>query len=85
MKTLEKNFKFEIINLGNSKAIGLSYFISLIEKLVGKKAEIRQIERPPGDVDITYADISKAERLLGWKPKVPIEEGMKEFVRWYNG
>ena len=82
MKALEKNFKFEIINLGNSRAIELGYFISLIEKLVGKKAKIKQLERLPGDVDITYADISKAKRLLEWEPKVPIEEGMKHFVDW---
>lgn len=85
MKALEKNFKFEIINLGNSKAIELSYFISLIEKLVGKKAKIKEFKRPLGDVNVTYADISKAKRLLNWEPKVSIEEGMKEFVRWYNG
>ncbi len=85
IKCLEKNFKFEIINLGNSKTIPLTYFISLIEKLVGKKAKVKQFKRPVGDVDITYADISKAKKLLGWEPKVSIEEGMEKFVGWYNG
>ena len=82
MKAMEKNFKFEIINLGNSRAVPLGDFISLIEKLVGKKAKIEQVERLPGDVDITYADVSKAKRLLDWEPKVPIEEGMRKFVEW---
>jgi len=46
------------------------------------KAKIEQVERLPGDVDITYADVSKAKRLLDWEPKVPIEEGMRKFVEW---
>jgi len=84
MKCLKKHFKFEIFNLGNSRTVELSYFISLIERLVGKKAKIKQLKRPPGDVDITFADISKAKRLLNWEPKVPIEEGMRKFIEWYK-
>lgn len=75
---------YEIINLGNNRPIELNYFISLIEQNVGKKAQ--KIEKPmqPGDVEITYADISKAQKLLGYNPKVPIEEGLKKFVEWYK-
>ncbi|PIY97309.1 MAG: epimerase [Candidatus Kerfeldbacteria bacterium CG_4_10_14_0_8_um_filter_42_10] len=80
---LEKNFKFEIINLGNSQTVELSYFISVIENLLDKKAKIKVLPEQPGDVPITYADISKAQELLGFAPKTKIEEGMEKFVKWY--
>ena len=84
LKALEKPFPFEIINLGNSKPVELKKFISVIEESVRKKANIKQIEMQPGDVDITYANIDKAKKLLGWEPTTSIEEGMKEFVAWYK-
>ncbi|MBU0577422.1 GDP-mannose 4,6-dehydratase [Patescibacteria group bacterium] len=80
---LEKNLPFEIINLGNNQVTSLNEFIALIEKLVGKKAIINQLPMQPGDVDITYADISKAQKLLGYTPKTSAEEGMEKFVNWY--
>ena len=84
MACLDKNFKFEIINLGNSKPIELNYFISIIEKELGKKAKIKELPSQLGDVPLTYADISKAKKLLGWEPKVSIEEGIKRFIEWYK-
>jgi len=80
---LEKNFKFEIINLGNSQTVELSYFINVIENLLGKKALIKEMPEQPGDVPLTYADISKAQKLLEFNPKTKIEEGMEKFVKWY--
>lgn len=82
-EALDADMPFEIINLGNNKPVELNYFISLIEKLVGKKAIIKNLPMQPGDVDITYADISKAQKLLGYNPKTTIEEGMEKFVEWY--
>jgi len=81
---LKKPFDFEIINLGNNRPVQVNTLIKLIEKNLCKKAKI--IDRPmqKGDVPITYADISKAKRLLGWKPKTSIEEGIKLFVEWYK-
>ncbi|RMF54900.1 SDR family NAD(P)-dependent oxidoreductase [Candidatus Woesearchaeota archaeon] len=81
---LNKPFKYEIINLGNSNTIKLRDFISIIEKHLGKKAKIRRYPIQPGDVKITYADISKAKSLLGFKPKVSVEEGMRRFIEWYK-
>lgn len=80
---LRKNFPFEIINLGNNKQVELNYFIALIERLLDKHAKIKQLPPQPGDVKITYADISKARKLLDWEPKVKIEQGMERFVKWY--
>jgi UDP-glucuronate 4-epimerase len=56
----------------------------LLEKAIGRKAEIRQLPTQPGDVPITYADISKAKHLLGYQPKIAIEAGIKKFVEWYQ-
>lgn len=84
MAAVKKEFDFEIINLGDSNPVELNYLISLIEENVGKKASIKQIPEQQGDVPITYADISKAKRLLGYKPGVKIEEGIRRFGEWYE-
>lgn len=84
LTALDKNFSFEIINLGNSHPISLKEFISLIERLTGKKAKIKKLPMQPGDMPLTYADITKAKRLLGYQPKVNIEEGMTKFIEWYK-
>jgi len=84
MNAISREFKFEIINLGNSNPVELNHFISLIEKNLGKKAKIKRLQEQPGDVRITYSDIRKAKKLLDWEPKVKIEEGMKKFAEWYK-
>ena len=82
--TIDKRTGFEIINLGNSKTVELRYLISLIEKNLGKTANIKKLPDQPGDVPITYADISKAKSLLGYTPMISIEEGIKRFIQWYR-
>lgn len=84
ISALNKKFDFEIINLGNSETVELRYLISLIEKNLGKKAKIKQLSEQLGDVPITYADIKKAKKLLNYRPKVKIEEGIRRFVEWYK-
>jgi UDP-glucuronate 4-epimerase len=56
----------------------------MIEECLGKKAKILAMEPQPGDVSITYADITKAKRLLNYQPKIEMEEGIKKFVEWYK-
>ena len=63
LASLSKEFKFEVINLGNSKPVELKKFISIIEENLGKKANIKKVPLQPGEVDVTYADIKKAKRL----------------------
>ena len=75
---------FEIFNLGDSKTIELQYLISLIERNLEKKAIIKHLPDQPGDVPITYADITKATNMLGYQPKVSIEEGIEKFVSWFK-
>jgi len=77
-----KELGYEVFNLGNSDAVKLSYLIELLEKAVGKKAIIDRQPMQPGDVPFTCADISKAQRMLGYNPKVKIEEGIPRFVEW---
>jgi UDP-glucuronate 4-epimerase len=75
---------FEIYNLGESQTTPLSELIALIEEALDKKANIERLEPQPGDVSMTYANVTKARRMLGYEPKVNIKEGIKRFVRWYN-
>jgi UDP-glucuronate 4-epimerase len=76
--------RYEIFNLGNSKIVELKYLIETIEKEVGKKAKIKKMPIQAGDVDKTYADLSKSCKFLGYEPKINIEEGIKRFVKWYK-
>ena len=82
--SLEKSPKYEIINLGNGNPVELKRFISTIEELLGKRANIVKKPMPKGDVLATYADISKAKKILGYNPKVSIEEGLKNLIEWYK-
>jgi len=75
---------FEIYNLGESQTTSLSELIRLIEEASGKKANIEMQEPQPGDVSVTYANITKAKRLLKYQPRVKMEEGIKRFVKWYR-
>ncbi len=75
---------FEVYNLGESQTTSLKELIRLIEGAFGKKANVEMLEFQPGDVSVTYADISKAERMLKYQPKVKMEEGIKRFVEWYK-
>jgi UDP-glucuronate 4-epimerase len=80
--TVEGETPFETINLGESRCISLSNLIRLLEDAIGKHAIIEW--RPPqrGDMPLTHADISKAQRLLGYAPSTPIEAGIRRFVEW---
>lgn len=75
---------YEIINLGESRSIELSYLIDQISEKLGKKPVIERLPLQPGDVPITYADITKAKQLLGYNPHTDIETGLEEFVKWYK-
>lgn len=74
----------EVFNLGNGSPTLLSDFISTIESLVGKKASIKYLPDQPGDVPRTCADISKAQRLLGYHPTTPLTSGLAKTWEWYK-
>ena len=73
---------YEIINIGNSQAISLRQLIGVIEQAVGRPAIVKYEPQPPGDVDVTFADVHKAKRLLNFVPTTAIEEGVVRFVSW---
>ncbi len=84
LSALDKNYKFEIFNLGKSKPENLKYFVECIENTTGVKANVKLLPMQPGDVPETYADISKAKKMLGFNPKTPLHEGVNNFVKWYK-
>jgi UDP-glucuronate 4-epimerase len=84
MAVLQRHKGFEIYNLGESRTTSLKELIRMIEGCLGKKAKIKAMEPQPGDVSITYADITKAKQLLNYQPKIEMEEGIKRFVEWYK-
>ena len=73
---------FEIFNLGGAATTTLNELIGLVESAVGKKAVINDLPDQPGDVPKTYADVAKAEKLLGYHPMTPIREGILKYVEW---
>ena len=81
---LDLDHPYEIINLGNNTPVSLNQFIETLEKITGKSMKINQMGMQPGDVDQTYADIAKAQELLGYDPKTSFEDGLRKFVEWYK-
>ena len=73
---------YEVINLGNDQTVTLSQMIETIEEVVGKKAIIDRQPEQPGDVPQTWADVSKAGRLFGYKPTISFKDGVTEFYKW---
>ena len=76
--------RFEIINLGESRTVELQELISLLEDALDQHAEIDRQPAQPGDVPQTFADVTKARRLLGYDPRTQIEEGIQRFVAWFR-
>jgi nucleoside-diphosphate-sugar epimerase len=74
---------YEIINLGSDHPVKLNYVIGLLEKHLGKKAKIKRFKLHPADVTATWAHIDKAKKMLGWKPKMSLEQGVENTVRWF--
>lgn len=73
----------DIVNLGGDRPVRLDTLIGLIEKEIGRAAKIDRRPMHPADVHATWADITKARALLGWQPRVPLEEGVRRTVAWY--
>lgn len=80
----ESNSNYEIVNLGESRTVELRELISLLEKELGTTAQIDRQPLQPGDVPQTYADITRARRLLAYNPQTQIEEGLHRFVEWFR-
>ena len=82
--TLENKNVYEILNIGNSSPTSLKEMINTIAKVLDVEPKIKQLPMQPGDVDRTFADISKAKKLIGYEPKTTFEDGIRKFVNWYK-
>jgi UDP-glucuronate 4-epimerase len=74
----------EVVNLGENRTVSLSEMIRLIGELMGREPQIQRLPMQPGDVERTYADVTKARRLLGYDPRVDFREGLREFIAWFE-
>ena len=76
--------RYEVFNLGNSHPVTLNELLDVLEQATGR--HVRREHKPlqPGDVPLTWADVSKAERLLGYRPSTPLRHGIEKFVAWYR-
>ena len=84
VRAIDRPYGYQIFNLGKGAGTTLNEFISLVEKHVGKKANINQMPAQLGDVPFTNADVSKANRLLGYSSKTTFEEGIEKTVTWHK-
>ena len=83
-RAIERVQGYEIINLGGSRTTTLNELIQKLEERLGKKAIVEPAADQPGDVVATWADVSKAQRLLGYDPRIAIDSGLSRFVQWYR-
>lgn len=84
VRSIDRPYPCQIFNLGKGSGTSLKEFIELVQKYVGKQANIKILPDQPGDVPYTCADVSKAQRLLGYISKVSFEEGISKTVTWYK-
>jgi UDP-glucuronate 4-epimerase len=75
---------FEVINLGESQTVTVNRMIELLEEALGRKAIIERHPPQPGDLPLTHADITKARKLLSYRPTTPMETGIKKFAEWFK-
>ncbi len=84
ISSLNNSFDYEIFNLGNNTPVELMEFIEMLESAIGVEAEKDMKPMQPGDMKITYADISKSKEKLGFEPETDLKEGIEKFVDWYK-
>jgi UDP-glucuronate 4-epimerase len=83
MAALACDVPYDVFNLGNSAPVTLAAMLAAIERALGRKAALDRQPVPPGDVPITYADLEKSRRVLGYQPRVPFEQGIARMAEWY--
>jgi UDP-glucuronate 4-epimerase len=76
--------RHRVYNLGGSRTTTLARLVELIERALGKRAIVERLPEQPGDVPITFASVERAAAELAYAPRVPIEEGVERFVRWFR-
>lgn len=84
LRAVDRPYPYEIFNLGKGSGTRLDEFISLVEKHVGRRADVKRMPEQPGDVPFTNADVSKAGRLLGYESGVTTDEGVRRTAAWFK-
>jgi len=85
VQAIDRCGAFQIFNLGESQTTSLEDLVVQIGAACGKEPVLERLPNQPGDVPVTYADISHAREILAYDPRVPVAEGLERFVRWYRG
>ena len=85
LRALDRCSGYHIYNLGESRPISVAKLIDLMQDALGRKAEIHRLPLQPGDVMRTYADVTRAQRELGFEPRTDIRDGLRRFVEWFRG
>lgn len=84
LAALDADLPYEVFNLGRGQPVMMRDFVTIIEQLVGKQAQIIDAPLPPNEAHVTFADISKAQHMLEYEPRVSIADGMARFWEWYQ-
>jgi len=85
VQAIDRCGAFQIFNLGESQTTSLEDLVVQIGAACGKEPVLERLPNQPGDVPVTYADISQARKILAYDPQVPVAEGLERFVQWYRG
>lgn len=84
LKSVDMPFDYEIFNLGESHTTSLQQLVEMLTELLGKPANIEPFPFPPSDMQMTYADIGKARKMLGYAPRTSMREGLERFIAWFR-
>lgn len=85
IRAIDRCAGFEIYNLGESRTVTLRELIDHLAHAIGRTPKLQFLPPEPGDVPVTFADVTKARAMLGYEPSVPIEEGVRRYVAWRRG
>jgi len=84
VRAVDAELGYEVINLGRGEPVLVTRYLEAFERVTGRAVPFREKPRPEADVDVTHADISKAQKLLGYAPTVSVDEGARRAVEWYE-
>jgi UDP-glucuronate 4-epimerase len=84
-RTVASNLPLRIFNLGHHRPVETLLFVTMLEQLLGRKAQTELLPPQPGDMFETCADLTRIQAAIGFTPKVPLEDGLRRFVEWFRG
>ena len=84
LRVLDQPARYAIYNIGNHSPVRLLDYIALLERALGRKAQLEMQPMQPGDVKATYADTSALQRAVGFAPATPLEAGLQRFADWFR-